>query len=984
MCGRLRLSRVGLKAAGHSVRLTTPIRRMKPLPRPHRCPLVSSIFLLLGSALLSGAAPAPSTGTVTGRVLNAATGVYLEGASITLEGSAAAGVASGGAGSFRLTDITPGKRTLLVTYPGLDPQRVTVDVSAGATADLNVELTSRVYKLEAFTVSELREGEAAAIARQRTAANLKQVIATDTFGNVADANVGNILVFLPGISAQRDEAENYLVSVRGIDPQYNSVMVDGTRLSGATTRGLSRAFEVDKVSTNSIESIEVIKAQLPEMDADAIGGSINLKTKSGFDRRGRDIRWGTGVNIYPLRSVFEPSGSMAYSDVLGSERRIGLAFNLSYNRTYGPRSAFRAGYASPSFTAPTPMNDFQTSEDEITLTRIGTGLKLDYKLGPATSVFFNTLYNNYLDDMTQHKMRVRRGSAAFVSDAVSRLTAASTEYEIESRYRTVKTFRFQAGGKAAWRDWTADGDVAWSPSDGFEKREDVTVRINNTNWSVDRTNRLHYPDFVQTGGPDIRNFDNGFTDSLNRKDFHQQDEILAAQANLKRAFATAWPTSLKGGFRWREQTKRQNRFQPNYIYIGPDGVAGPNAATGRNDDNLNRFNGTDGHNYLPLDGRYRVVPAWPDLAAIHRELRANPQLFRENIASTIQNSLVNNGSVREEVLGTYVQGNVDIGRFSLLAGVRREATSATARGPLTDTRYANTAAEAALRFGGRVKVERDYDNYFPSAHARFRVSPNTLARASWSTGIGRAPYNELIPVTNVNENAGTISRNNSGLKPQFSKNYDLSLEHYFGRGVGVLSVGAFQKNLRNFIFPATEVIREGPANGFDGMYGGYTLTTRVNGGWARVRGLEISYQQSLSFLPGWLSGFGVFANATRLLTRGTYDGTTIRTTIAGFAPRTANGGVSWTRSGTTLRVNYNYSGETTRGYNANPASITYNEPRNTVDVSARFRVNRRLDLFVDANNVFNEKQNTFQGRGDRPTDCQIYGVRMAAGVSGSF
>lgn len=83
-------------------------------------------------------------------------------------------------------------------------------------------------------------------------------------------------------------------------------------------------------------------------------------------------------------------------------------------------------------------------------------------------------------------------------------------------------------------------------------------------------------------------------------------------------------------------------------------------------------------------------------------------------------------------------------------------------------------------------------------------------------------------------------------------------------------------------------------------------------------------------------------------------------------------------------MNYNYSGETTRGYNANPASITYNEPRNTVDVSARFRVNRRLDLFVDANNVFNEKQNTFQGRGDRPTDCQIYGVRMAAGVSGSF
>jgi TonB-dependent receptor len=952
-------------------------------PAFRSCSRFATLLVALVAAL---PAFAQSSGSISGRILNAATGVYLSGASVVVEGSAGLGDVSAEGGVFRVTDVPSGRRTVVVTYPGLDTARQSIEVPVGGSAELNFELTSNIYKLDAFTVSELREGEAAAIARQRTAENLKQVIATDTFGSVADANVGNVLLRLPGITAQRDEAEVHLVSVRGIDPQFNSVMVDGTRLSGATTRGdgLSRAFEVDKVSTNSIESIEVIKAQLPEMDADAIGGSINLKTKSGFDRKGRDFRWAAGSNIYPKRSVYEPSGSLAYSDVLGRDRRLGLAFNLSYNRTYGPRSAFRAGYANPSFTAPTPMNDFQTSEDEITLTRIGTGLKLDYKVGPGVSVFFNTLYNNYLDDMTQHKMRMRRGTATFVSEAVSQLTGASTEYEMESRYRTVKTFRFQLGGKTAWRDWNLDGDLAWAPSDGFEKREDLTVRINNTAWRVDRTNRLHYPTFVQTGGPDVRNFDNGFTDSMNRKDFHQQDEIYAAQFNAKRSFATTLPTSLKGGLRWREQTKQQNRFQPRYTYVGPDGVAGLNNATRINDDNLNRFNGTDGHNYLPLDGRYTIVPAWPDLAAVHRELRANPQLFSENVATTIQNSLVNNGSVREEVLATYLQGNIDIRRFSLLAGVRREATTATAKGPVTDTRYANNAAEAALRFGGRVTVSRDYENYFPSVHARYRLAPNTLARASWSTGIGRAPYGQLIPVTTVNENAGTVSRNNAGLNPQYSHNYDLAVEHYFGRGVGLVSVGAFQKNLTNFIYPATEIIREGADNGFDGLYGGYTLTTRVNGGWARVRGLELSYQQSLSFLPGWLGGFGVFANATRLVTRGTYDGTTIRTTIAGFTPRSANAGLSWARRGTTVRVNYNYTGEAVRGYNANPANQTFNEPRNPVDVSVKVRATRWFDVFVDANNVFNDKNNTFQGRGDRPTDSQIYGVRMAAGVSGAF
>jgi TonB-dependent receptor len=932
-------------------------------------------------------AQSAGTGTVTGRVLNATTGAYLPGATIAVEGGAGGGDVSIEGGYFRLNDVPAGARTLVVTYPGLDAARVSVTVAAGATREANVELTSTVYRLDAFKVSELREGEAAAIARQRAAENVKHVVATDTFGNVADANVGNLLLRLPGITAQRDEGEVHLVSIRGVDPQYNSVMVDGTRLSGATTRanGLSRAFEVDKVSTNSIESIEVIKAQLPDMDADAIGGTINLKTKSGFDRKGRDIRWAAGANIYPKRDKYFPSASFAYSDVLGAERKLGLAFNLSYNRTYGPRSAFRAGYASPTFTAPAAMNDFQTSEDDITLTRIGTGLKLDYKLSSTSSLFFNALYNNYLDDMFQHKMRMRRGTAVAVSEAVSQLTGASTEYEMESRNRTVKTFRFQLGGKTAIRDWQLDYDAAWSPSDGFEKREDVTVRINNTAWRTDRTGRLHFPTFAQTGGPDVRNFDNGFTDSMNRKDFHQQDEIYAAQLNAKRTFATEYPTYLKGGVRWREQTKKQNRFQPNYVYIGPDGVAGLNAATGRNDDNLNRFNGTDGHRYLPLDGRYTVVPAWPDLHAFHRELAAHPELFRENVATTIQNSLTNNGSVREEVFASYLQGNVDVRRFSLLAGVRREATTATARGPVTDTRFANNAAEAARRFGGTVKISRDYDNYFPSAHARYRVAANTLARASWSTGIGRAPYNQLIPVTTVDPTGtGSVTRNNPGLNPQFSTNYDVSLEHYFGRGVGVLSVGGFEKNIRNFIFDTTSIIGSGPANGFDGLYEGYRLSTKINGGWARVRGLEVNYQQSLTFLPGWLGGFGVFANATRLVTRGTYDGTAIRTTIAGFVPLSGNGGISWSRAGTTVRVNYNYTGENTRDFNANDALRTYREPRHPVDVNVKFRLTRRLDVFVDGSNIFNDKNLTFQGRGDRPTDNQIYGVRLAAGVSGSF
>ncbi|WP_414663638.1 TonB-dependent receptor [Horticoccus sp. 23ND18S-11] len=936
----------------------------------------------LGVVAPAALAQRAGTGVITGQVVNETTRTALTGAAVTLESDPRVRAFSEDDGSFRLEGVPAGEQTVVVDYTGLDAGRVRASVTAGGTTAIVVRLTAGIYRLQAFEVSSVREGQAAAISSQRAADNIKTSVSTDAFGNVADSNLGNLLVKMSGIGGERDEGDVFQVSVRGMSADLNSVTVDGTRLSGATTRGSGRAFEIDKVSTSSIEAIEVVKAATPDMDGDSIGGSINLKTKSSFDRTGRVFDYTVGLNAYAQRGTSYPSASFSYSDVYGADRRLGVVVSGSFNRTSGPRSAFRAGFTNPTFTAPAPMTDFQLAEDEIRLDRSGASVKLEYKLNAAASVFLAVMYNNFRDIMDQHKQRIRRnnGTAVSTDDVITTMTNGQFEYEMESRVRTVKTLRVQAGGKLAWRGFQVDYDGSVAPSTGFEKRQDLIMRGDGVNYVVDRTNRLHFPRITRTGGFDPSNYDNFATQSINRKDFHADDEISSAQLNVKRAFATALPTYLKGGVRYRFQEKKQDRAQDVWTYVGRDGVAGRVAATGVNDDNLNRFR-DDGHRYLPINGFYSELAAWPDWRAVHREIVTNPSVFLYNRNSSVQNELVNDGKASEGVSAGYLQGNVKLGKLSVLAGARMENTRVSGTGPLTDTRFPTTQPEQ--RFGGKITRKSSYTDLFPSVHLRYEPLRDTLIRASVSTGIGRPSFNDLMPITTINTAANSITQNNAGLKPQRSTGFDLSIERYL-KPIGVLSVGVFQKEIKDYIFSVRNTVPGGANNGFDGLYEGFDYNTKTNGGWARVKGFEANYQQQFSFLPGWLGGFGAFANYTRLVTRGTFTGTVIVDKLSNFTPIASNVGLSYIRSKLTLRGQLNYVGERLVSYNALPALWQFQEQRSTVDVSAKYQLNPRLGLFIDAFNVFNEKNFIYQGLGTRPVNSQYYGTRLSGGITGRF
>lgn len=243
---------------------------------------------------------AQETGTITGRVANVATGEYLNNARITIKGSNAE-TFTDRFGEFQLYEVPAGSVTLVVFYTGLDPKEVTVQVDAGGVATQEITLTSvsrygsedEAVALDEFVIQSTRETNAQSIAQneQRFSPNLKNVVSADSFGDVAEGNVGEFMKYLPGVTVDYVAADVRTMSVRGFADNFTSISFNGARMASSNSGGNSRAFEFEQVSINNVSRVEVVKVPTADVPADSLGGSVNMVPKSAFERKGSEFRY---------------------------------------------------------------------------------------------------------------------------------------------------------------------------------------------------------------------------------------------------------------------------------------------------------------------------------------------------------------------------------------------------------------------------------------------------------------------------------------------------------------------------------------------------------------------------------------------------------------------------------------------------------------------------------------------------------------------
>ena len=221
------------------------------------------IAVLVFASLAPVRAQSAATGAISGRVQNEATGQYLNNARVTVKGTDLT-VFTDDTGSFRLAQVPAGPVVLEVLYSGLDPLQVPLAVTAGQRTERDINLNSRdrygastsagVVKLDAFIASSSRltEGEALATNEQRFAKNIKNVVATDAFGDVTEGNVAEFMKFMPGVTIEYSDASPNAVAVRGFDPNMTAVTADGAQLANASGSAANRSFLFTQVSINNV------------------------------------------------------------------------------------------------------------------------------------------------------------------------------------------------------------------------------------------------------------------------------------------------------------------------------------------------------------------------------------------------------------------------------------------------------------------------------------------------------------------------------------------------------------------------------------------------------------------------------------------------------------------------------------------------------------------------------------------------------------
>jgi outer membrane receptor protein involved in Fe transport len=382
------------------------------------------------------AAATAATGTFSGRVYNTATGTYLRDAEVrdVVTGKL---VATDIDGSFSLI-LPAGARKLRVSYTGLDDREITAQVVAGKQSEQEIGLTDATYDetltLEAFVVAGEKEGRSAAISRQKEAENMVTMISSDEFANVSGGNVGDFLRNVPGFSIEYSGDDPRSISVRGQDPNMNTVTVNGMRSANAASGNANRQFELDQISLQDVESVEIFKAPPASMDADSGGGTVNMTSKSAFKTKGRRINYSILANAKssaltlkkePLPDSdgtfkIRPSGTLSYSEAFFGNR-LGVAITGNFNQNYSEGATIqkayrmtstRSGYRGSDAGAYDPVTgeylydvngpqgmyptSFSYGLSPGITTRTSFSINLDYKLSDHTTLWTRNQINTSL------------------------------------------------------------------------------------------------------------------------------------------------------------------------------------------------------------------------------------------------------------------------------------------------------------------------------------------------------------------------------------------------------------------------------------------------------------------------------------------------------------------------------------------------------------------------------------------------------------
>ncbi|MNQ26773.1 Colicin I receptor precursor [compost metagenome] len=918
-------------------------------------------------------------GVISGKVLDAGDNMPLPGAMLEIVGMNKYTISDYN-GRYEFLNVVVGSYTVQVKYMGYASAKGELVVTAGANAVYNFELVASGTELNEVIVGDILKGQAKALSQQKHSKNISNVISSDQVGRFPDANIGDALKRVPGVTMQNDQGEARNIIIRGLAPSLNSVSLNGDRIPSA--EGDNRNVQMDLIPSDMISTIEVNKTLTSDMDADAIGGSVNLVTRP--TPNGERISATVAGGYAPIRDKATYTAGLVYGNRF-FDSKLGAVVSGSYNNV---------DYGSDNIENEWVKDDFgneflQASEIrryDVQRIRRSASVALDYKFNENNTIFANAIYN-WRDDR-ENRFRTTYDDIEAIYDDVDEEKIIGFEGRVKretkggvdndrNKSRRLEDQRVQNYSLRGEHLINSKLDLDWSTNYAKAREYRPGERyIEYRQKGLDMTQDLSDPKFplVTTTGEALDEFE---FDSVSENTDDTSESEFGAKVNIRFPFTIvpAEKGRIRTGLRLRMKEKSRNNNFYSYEPINDDMELLSDVSTSY----------FDGKGFNP--GSKYVAGTFASAAFLGGLDLNNSALFDKEADPS--EYLAVNYNAKENIYATYIRWDQDFNdKLSMVLGFRIENTHID---------YTGNRVLDEEELEAEINNTNSYTNVLPSLSFQYNATKDLILRAAATTALARPDYYALAPYVNNIASDMEITAGNPDLDVTYSYNYDFMAENYF-KSVGLISGGVFYKKLHDFIynysdsqytsdkFAADFPEQENPIPAGEN----WTFVQPKNGEEVDVYGFEVAFQRQLDFFESkFLKGFGIYLNYTYTQSEAKgiadEDGNERKdVSLPGTAPHMFNGSLSWENKRFSARVSTNYTSDYLDELGSESYNDSYYDEQLFLDANAAFKITPNIRIFAEANNLTNQPLRYYQGVASHSKQVEYYQARYNFGLKFDF
>lgn len=879
-------------------------------------------------------------------------------------------------------------------------------------------------------VSGIRASLSSSLSTKRLQDGVVDAVSAEDAGKFPDTNIAESLQRVTGVQIQRNSGEGRYISVRGLGPEFNNVLVNGRTMTSDTG---GREFSFDLLSSDLISKALVYKTSQAFLPEGGIGSTVDIQTARPLSGK---IGHSTVVNVsdsYDSNSKKNTPNASAMYSFANADRSFGVTGSLSYTD--------RASRQSKAVTDAWNYKDVTVIDGDLnskglTMANVSTkklyipqsygfqqevesrkrlvgNLTVQYNPAPDWKLTADALYSRLdqknkviaisdwnnptqlgvkYDANNQITSFLRPGSIFYANNPAiagpgTLLGEANSNDMIVKggdRLTTTQAFGFNAKW-AATPDLKVEGDISTSKTTSKSPNMWIVAGMVPKNGDVltfGATPGLVFGDGIADPAAvrahavafgDIRNKDELSEGRLNAAWGHDIGNFKGIDSGIgystRKVGRTSWDSDSWNAYSGYHLSLPSSLFTVTPL-DNPFGSGGQVPAS---------YLSFDPYEYMAYLNKPSTIPFSND-PALYSDKTKYP-----NGPMAIDYTRPSMWGVQEKVTSAFIDSKWEGQGWSADAGVRMIHVNSTSTGIsrtlLSATKSPNDTTYI-LNWGPNsvTSVDNSYNSYLPSGNIKFDLSADTILRFGASKTLTRPTLNQMGVDNWYGGRYGDVQTGggNPYLKPMESKNFDVSYEWYLSK-TNYVSGAVFMKKVSNFL-ETTLVDVKLP------QFPGETAhDTRIrNGQKGTIKGAELAGQYAFDTGMPWLQGFGVTANYTYVDATAEREGGATTCGYPGLSKQSYNASLFYENNNFQARVSYNW-----RNHFSVDCGGGSTLPRNRAaygqtDASLRYNLTPTMAIYADAINLSNEKMHEYANNETQFLTLENVGRRFNVGLRMAF